>query len=103
MSFKIITKFHCFFFNIEESEERRTIETSELNNKQFRELLDLLKNWINDELRYGSYEFKEIKLSLEINFLFFFNSNSFQRIIVKNLEDDLYDGQILGKLVEKLR
>lgn len=29
--------------------------------------------------------------------------SSDQRIIVKSLEEDLYDGQILGKLVEKLR
>lgn len=53
------------------------MEASEAQNRQFQSLLELLKNWINDEL-------------------------SSQRIMVKNLEDDLYDGQILGKLVEKL-
>lgn len=41
------------------------------------ELINLLKNWINDEL-------------------------STQRIIVGDLQDDLYDGQVFGKLIEKL-
>lgn len=43
----------------------------------FQDLVKVLVNWINDELAE-------------------------QRIIVKSLEEDLFDGQILGKLVEKL-
>lgn len=42
-----------------------------------KELLQILIDWINDEL-------------------------ADQRIIVKNIEDDLYDGQVLHKLWEKL-
>lgn len=41
------------------------------------ELLHILIDWINDEL-------------------------ADQRIIVKNIEDDLFDGQVLHKLWEKL-
>lgn len=42
-----------------------------------KELLSVLIEWINDEL-------------------------ADQRIIVKNIEEDLYDGQVLHKLWEKL-
>lgn len=42
-----------------------------------KELLSLLIDWINDEL-------------------------ADERIIVKNIEEDLYDGQVLHKLWEKL-
>lgn len=42
-----------------------------------RELIQVLIDWINDEL-------------------------AGQRIIVKNIEEDLYDGQVLQKLWEKL-
>lgn len=44
---------------------------------EFQDLVKTLTNWMNDEL-------------------------ADQRIIVKSLEEDLFDGQILGKLVEKL-
>ncbi|RWS17385.1 beta-parvin-like protein [Dinothrombium tinctorium] len=64
-------------FVLDEFEERSMIEPSMYENKNFQELIKILINWINDEL-------------------------SDQRIIVRNLEEDLYDGQILGKLVEKL-
>ncbi|RWS31718.1 beta-parvin-like protein [Leptotrombidium deliense] len=64
-------------FVLDEFEERSMIEPSMYENKYFQELIKILINWINDEL-------------------------SDQRIIVRNLEEDLYDGQILGKLVEKL-
>lgn len=64
-------------FVLEEGEERSMIEPSMNDKWEFQELIKILTNWINDEL-------------------------SDQRIIVRNLEEDLYDGQILGKLVEKL-
>ncbi|OTF70848.1 hypothetical protein BLA29_014708, partial [Euroglyphus maynei] len=53
------------------------IEPGMINNYDYQELRKILINWINDEL-------------------------SDHRIIVKDLTEDLYDGQILGKLVEKL-
>lgn len=60
-----------------EGEERSMIEPGMINNHDYQELLKILINWINDEL-------------------------SDHRIIVKNVTEDLYDGQILGKLIEKL-
>lgn len=58
--------------------ESRTIVTEESKHKvEYQRLISSLTNWINDEL-------------------------SQQRIIVKDLQDDLFDGQILGKLIEKL-
>lgn len=60
-----------------ENEERSMIEPGMINNHDYQELLKILINWINDEL-------------------------SDHRIIVKDLTEDLYDGQILGKLIEKL-
>lgn len=50
---------------------------SDPSQPDYIELICMLKNWINDEL-------------------------SNQRIIVRDLQEDLYDGQVLGKLVEKL-
>ncbi|XP_015790233.1 alpha-parvin [Tetranychus urticae] len=60
-----------------EYEERTMLEPSFNHNREYQELLKILVNWINDELVD-------------------------ERIIVKSLPNDLYDGQILGKLVEKL-
>lgn len=62
---------------LREAEERSMIEPASAEKSDFVQLVNILTNWINDELCE-------------------------QRIIVKNLEEDLYDGQILGKLVEKL-
>lgn len=62
---------------LQENEERSMIEPGMINNHDYQELLKILINWINDEL-------------------------SDHRIIVKDLTEDLYDGQILGKLIEKL-
>ncbi|KAG9508684.1 Beta-parvin [Fragariocoptes setiger] len=62
-----------------DNESRIIIDTQSRQSPQFKELVTTLANWINDELND-------------------------QRIIVsvKHLEHDLYDGQVLGKLVEKL-
>ncbi|XP_039287577.1 beta-parvin isoform X2 [Nilaparvata lugens] len=64
-------------YNLEENEERSMIEPKSFHNPKLRELIAVLTEWINDELAE-------------------------QRIIVKDLEEDLYDGQVLQKLLEKL-
>lgn len=53
------------------------IQPQSLNKPDVQQLMVVLMDWINDEL-------------------------ADQRIIVKNLEEDLYDGQVLQKLWEKL-
>uniref|UniRef100_A0A4W3IK96 Parvin, beta n=1 Tax=Callorhinchus milii TaxID=7868 RepID=A0A4W3IK96_CALMI len=62
---------------LEENEERTMIDPSSKEEAKFKELVKVLIDWINDVL-------------VE------------ERIIVKTLEDDLYDGQVLQKLLEKL-
>ncbi|XP_064417671.1 beta-parvin isoform X1 [Latimeria chalumnae] len=62
---------------LEENEERTMIEPASKEDLKFKELLKVLIDWINDVL-------------VE------------ERIIVKDLEEDLYDGQVLQKLLEKL-
>lgn len=64
-------------YGLGENESRAIIEPSSRNSQPFQDLVRVLVNWINDELND-------------------------QRIIVKHLELDLYDGQVLGRLVEKL-
>lgn len=53
------------------------IEPKAYSDPRFKELLAVLIEWINDEL-------------------------AAQRIIVQDLSEDLYDGQVLQKLLEKL-
>lgn len=60
-----------------EGELRTVVMEQSKQQIGYQQLISSLINWINDEL-------------------------SQQRIIVKDLQDDLYDGQILGKLIEKL-
>ncbi|XP_032117304.1 beta-parvin isoform X4 [Sapajus apella] len=62
---------------LEENEERTMIDPTSKDDPKFKELVKVLLNWINDVL-------------VE------------ERIIVKQLEEDLYDGQVLQKLLEKL-
>ncbi|XP_051161756.1 beta-parvin [Leptopilina boulardi] len=64
-------------YNLEENEERSMIEPKSLEDSKVLELVTILIDWINDELAN-------------------------QRIIVKNIAEDLYDGQVLQKLLEKL-
>ncbi|NXH44375.1 PARVB protein, partial [Dicaeum eximium] len=61
----------------EENEERTMIDPNSKEDPKFKELIKVLIDWINDVL-------------VE------------ERIIVKQLEEDLYDGQVLQKLLEKL-
>lgn len=64
-------------YNLDEGEERSMVKASSYEDPQVRELVFILVEWINDELADS-------------------------RIIVTNLIEDLYDGQILQKLFEKL-
>ncbi|XP_072164601.1 beta-parvin-like [Diadema setosum] len=71
------TEFNPESFIMEEGEERSMIEPDSRESLKLKELIEVLKKWINEELKD-------------------------KRIIVRDLEEDLYDGQILGNLVEKL-
>ncbi|XP_073478042.1 beta-parvin isoform X2 [Lithobates pipiens] len=62
---------------LEENEERTMIDPNSKEDSKFKELVKVLIDWINEVL-------------VE------------ERIIVKNLEEDFYDGQVLQKLLEKL-
>jgi hypothetical protein len=73
---------HCVndlyeMFDTEENEERSMIEPRSFEEPKLKELIAVLIEWINDEL-------------------------ADQRIIVKDIEEDLYDGQVLQKLLGKL-
>lgn len=63
-----------FFSSLEENEEMSIIQPRSYKDPKLRALIDVLIDWINDELAN-------------------------QRIIVKDLEGDLYDGQVLQKLL----
>lgn len=62
---------------LEEGEERRFITRESSEDPKIREIIHLLLSWINDELAE-------------------------QRIVVKHIQEDLYDGQVIQKLLEKL-
>ncbi|CAN0424272.1 beta-parvin-like isoform X1 [Lampetra fluviatilis] len=62
---------------LEENEERTMIDAQSKRDPKLQELIKVLIDWINDVLAED-------------------------RIIVKSLEDDLFDGQVLQKLLEKL-
>lgn len=61
-------------YNLEENEERSMIEPKSMGDPKLQELIYVLIEWINDELAH-------------------------QRIIVKDIAEDLYDGQVLQKLL----
>lgn len=62
---------------LRDNESRAIIQPQSLNDPSVKELIATLIDWINDELAE-------------------------ERIIVKDIEEDLYDGQILHKLLERL-
>merc|ERR1712020_93426 len=62
-------------YQLEENEERSMIEPKSF--PKLEKLIRVLMDWINDEL-------------------------ASERIIVQDIEEDLYDGQVLQKLMEKL-
>lgn len=61
-------------YALDENEERSMIEPKSLEDSKLQELMFVLIEWINDEL-------------------------ADQRIIVKDIVEDLYDGQVLQKLL----
>uniref|UniRef100_A0A3B5MWA8 Parvin, beta n=1 Tax=Xiphophorus couchianus TaxID=32473 RepID=A0A3B5MWA8_9TELE len=62
---------------LEENAERIMLDPTSRENPKFKDLVKVLIDWINSELEE-------------------------ERIIVKDLEEDCYDGQVLQKLFEKL-
>ena len=58
-------------YQLEENEERSMIEPRSFENPKFKELIKVLIDWVNDELHH-------------------------YRIIVQDIEEDLYDGQVEG-------
>ncbi|XP_073251110.1 beta-parvin-like [Porites lutea] len=64
-------------FHLVENEERSMVEPASLENGKVKELQEVLLDWINDEL-------------------------SELRIVLRDITEDLYDGQILAMLMEKL-
>ena len=64
-------------YQLEENEERSMIEPRSFESPRLKELIRTLIEWVNDELHHF-------------------------RIIVQDIEEDLYDGQVLQKLMEKL-
>lgn len=64
-------------FILDENDERSMIEPRSYDDPKLKNLIEIIIEWINDELAN-------------------------QRIIVKDIEEDLYDGQVLQKLLEKL-
>ena len=64
-------------FELKENEQRSMIAPNALEKPEVKELIQLLINWINDEIHT-------------------------ERIIVQDIEEDFYDGQVLQILVEKL-
>ena len=64
-------------YQLEENEERSMIEPKSYENPRLQQLIRVLIDWMNDELHAD-------------------------HIIVQDIEEDLYDGQVLQKLMEKL-
>lgn len=62
---------------MQDAEQRAVLDPKSEKDPEFIRLQEVLINWINDELAES-------------------------RIIVKTLDQDLYDGQVLHKLLEKL-
>ncbi|GMR50399.1 hypothetical protein PMAYCL1PPCAC_20594 [Pristionchus mayeri] len=63
---------------LDEGEERRFITAESARDPRVLEVIRLLIHWMNDEL-------------------------ASERIVIKHIQEDLYDGQVLQKLLEKLQ
>jgi hypothetical protein len=61
-------------YQLDENEERSMIEPKSYENPKLQELIRILLDWINDELHT-------------------------ERIIVQDVEEDLYDGQVVDYLL----
>ncbi|XP_005185504.1 beta-parvin isoform X1 [Musca domestica] len=64
-------------YALREHEQRTVIDPQSINDPEVKKLQQILIDWINDELAE-------------------------QRIIVQSIDEDMYDGQVLHKLWEKL-
>lgn len=62
---------------LEEGEEKRFLTAESHDDPRIKEIIFLLIHWLNEELAP-------------------------QRIVVKHIQEDLYDGQVIQKLIEKL-
>jgi parvin len=60
---------------LEEGDERSMLEPNSSNNPDFKQTINILFNWLNSSLNKDS-------------------------IIIRSFEEDLYDGYVLGKLIE---
>ena len=56
IGFQMSFQFVIEFSSLGELEERSMIEPGMINNHDYQELLKILVNWINDELRFGSID-----------------------------------------------
>ena len=65
------------FLFLGDNEERSMIQPHSLDDPKLKNLVEILIEWINDELAY-------------------------HRIIVKQIDEDLYDGMVLHKLIGKI-
>lgn len=63
----------CLLF-VDENEERSMVEPRSMEDPKLKALIAVLVDWINDELAE-------------------------HRMIVQNVDEDLYDGQVLQKLL----
>uniref|UniRef100_A0A0K0G0J4 Paralyzed arrest at two-fold protein 6 (inferred by orthology to a C. elegans protein) n=1 Tax=Strongyloides venezuelensis TaxID=75913 RepID=A0A0K0G0J4_STRVS len=64
-------------YEMDDGEQRRFMTLESKNDPRVREIFELLRTWLNQELAQ-------------------------ERIVVRDLQEDLYDGQIIQKLIEKL-
>uniref|UniRef100_A0A0N4ZV49 Calponin-homology (CH) domain-containing protein n=1 Tax=Parastrongyloides trichosuri TaxID=131310 RepID=A0A0N4ZV49_PARTI len=64
-------------FEMDDGEQRRFMTIESKNDPRVKEIFELLKTWLNQELAK-------------------------ERIVVRCLQEDMYDGQIIQKLIEKL-
>ena len=68
--------YYIAYYVVEENEERSMVEPRSMDDPKLKALIAVLVDWINDELAE-------------------------HRMIVQNVDEDLYDGQVLQKLLGK--
>ena len=90
------------------------IEPKSFENPKLKELIRVLMDWINDELHteriivqvidflFQQKGFIIVDLEKSVLFLFILHLLSYWSLPFQDIEEDLYDGQILQKLMEKL-
>ena len=90
------------------------IEPKSFENPKLKELIRVLMDWISDELHteriivqvidflFQQKGFIIVDLEKSVLFLFILHLLSYWSLPFQDIEEDLYDGQILQKLMEKL-